>query len=63
MSEANPTYLLEHIGAQIRVTVTHAFTQEERVTFTVLLPAVQNTLTNLHDLAFGRLREYLSKLP
>ena len=63
MENANPTYLLEHFGEQTRVTVCHAFTGAERVEFTVMLPSGTDTLTNLHTLAFGRLRELIAMLP
>ena len=62
MENPNPTYLIEHFGAQTRVTVRHAFTANERIEFTVMLPSGQDTLQNIHSAAFGRLRELLALL-
>ena len=39
MAQANPTYLIEHLGSTTRITVTHVFTDEERLQFTVILPS------------------------
>lgn len=63
MEPSNPTYLIEHCGPQLRITVTHHFTAEERVSFTVLAPSGPESLANLHATAFGKLRELLAHLP
>lgn len=63
MEQGNPTYLIEHLGATVRVTITHSFTAEERMQFTVMLPSGPDTMSNLHALAFGRIRTLLALLP
>ena len=62
MDKPNPTYLLEHMGAELRVTVTHEFSENERVSFTVMLPSGQRTLENLHECCFVRLKTLISLL-
>lgn len=62
MDKPNPTYLIEHMGTELRVTVTHDFNERERVNFTVLLPAGQQTIANLHECCFGRLKVLTSLL-
>lgn len=62
MDKPTPTYVLEHMGPELRVTVTHEFSENERVTFTVMLPSGQRTLENLHDCSFGRIRSLMSLL-
>lgn len=63
MEQGNPTYLIEHMGSTSRITVTHAFSAEERLQFTIILPSGQDTMSNLHALAFGRMRALLALLP
>ncbi len=63
MTQANPTYLIEHLGSTTRITVTHVFTDEERLQFTAILPSGPDTMNNLHERAFGRIRQLLALLP
>lgn len=63
METANPTYFIENFGEKLRVTVTHVFTETDRIEFTVSIPNTPEALPNLHQMAFGRLRHLLSLMP
>lgn len=63
METPNPTYLLEHLGANMRVTVRHVFAENERIEFTVLLQNTPELLAALHTQSFGRLKQLLQALP
>ena len=60
MDKPNPTYLIEHLKTELRVTVTHDFNEQESVKFTVMLPPGRQTIENLHECCFGRLKTLTS---